>query len=108
MVTFKSQAAANVLMFDDIARQMLLIIGKSPDKQGTITVEQLPTAINQLKQAAADNQVPPGDESDDADKLQRTPPGGERRFVSLAQRAAPLIDLFERSLKAKKPVVWGV
>jgi hypothetical protein len=109
MVTFKSQAAGNVLMFDDVARQMLIAIGKSPDKQGTITVDQLPEAIAKLKQAAAENRVPPANEDEERDsELRRTPPGGERRFVSLAQRAAPLIELCEHSLKAEKPVVWGV
>ena len=31
-----------------------------------------------------------------------------RPFVTLAQRAVPLLELLEWSLKKKKPVVWGV
>lgn len=40
----------------------------------------------------------------------RTGGNGEntRPFVSLAQRAAPLLDLLEWALKKRKPVLWGV
>jgi hypothetical protein len=46
--------------------------------------------------------------------LPRTEPdrsGGaqsSRPFVTLTQRAVPLLELLEWSLKKKKPVVWGV
>ena len=107
MITFKSDAAGNVIMFDDVAKQLLEIMGKSPEKQGIVTVEQLPDAIARLKRAATDAKAPKKTDEDEA-KLDQAPAGGERRFVTLAQRAVPLIELLERSLKAKKPVVWGV
>ena len=34
--------------------------------------------------------------------------GGSRPYVSLTQRAVPLLELLEWSLKKRKPVVWGV
>jgi hypothetical protein len=109
MITFKSDAAADLMMFDDVAEQLLAIIGKTWDKPGIITVEQLPDAIGRLKRAIADNkaQKPPAD-IDDERKIERAPTSGERKFVSLAQRAIPLIQVMERSLERKKPVVWGV
>ena len=109
MITFKSDAAGNVIMFEDVAQQLLEIMGKRPEKQGIITVEQLPDTIARLKRTAADAKAQPKKtDEDDETKLDQAPAGGERRFVTLAHRAVPLIELLERSLKAKKPVVWGV
>lgn len=107
MIVFKSQATGDVMMFDDVGKRLLVIMGKSPDKQGVITVEQLPDAIARLKQAAMQSKAPPKP-ADDEEPKEKTPSGSQRDFVSLAQRAAPLIEMLERALKEEKPVVWGV
>ena len=106
LITFKSKAAGDVLMFGDVAQQLLGVIGKPADGQGIVTVEQLPAAIARLRQAVAQSkaQARPRDEETGSE---RTPPGGERIVVSLAQRAVPLLELFEHSLKAKTPVTWS-
>ena len=36
-----------------------------------------------------------------------TADGGTRPYVNLANRALPLLDLFERSLRRDTPVTWG-
>ena len=41
LITFKSPASSDVMMFGDIARQMMGIIGKEVTDKGIITVEQL-------------------------------------------------------------------
>lgn len=48
---FKSQAAADVIMLQINAEQMLAIVGKTPSPQGIITVEQIPAAIAALEAA---------------------------------------------------------
>jgi uncharacterized protein DUF1840 len=106
LITFKSEASGDVMMFSDVAAQLLGIIGKSLEQRGVITVEQLPDAIARLKQAATANKA-------QLAKLQepeqeKSSAGGQRPFVSMAVRAVPFIELLERSLKAKKPVMWGV
>ena len=53
MITFQSQAAGDVMMFGDVAKQMLKIIGKEPADAGIVTVAQLPAAIAALKDAIA-------------------------------------------------------
>ena len=47
IVTFQSQAAGDVIMFGDVARRMMEIMGKDPSDKGILTVEQLPDAILQ-------------------------------------------------------------
>ena len=106
LIVFKSKVAGDVIMFADVAMLLLDNMGKSRDKQGIFTVEQLPNAIKRLKQATAESRTHTAE--NDETKFEKTPAGGQRPFVSLAVRAVPLIELLERSLKANVPVVWGV
>ena len=105
IVTLKSRASGEVMMFGEIAAHMLAIAGKEFADKGIITVEDLPSAISRLKIAIA---------TDTAERFD-SPSAGQpahdddaEPVVSVAQRALPLVDLFERSLKREVPVVWGV
>lgn len=104
IVTFKSRATADTLMFGDNAKQLLQVIGKPFEARGIITLEQLPAAIGALKRAAAaSREAERATPDDDADE--DTPPP-MLMPVSLAQRAAPLVEQLERSLRAGEPVIW--
>ena len=106
IVTFQSAAAGDVIMFGDVANRMMEIMGKEADAKGIVTVEQLPEAIARLQAAiAADKAQRAGVAEED---LPQTEAGGKRPFVSLAQRATPLLDLLQWAQKKGKPVVWGV
>ena len=116
---FKSQATADVIMLRDSAEEILKIVGKDPGATGIITVAQIPGAVAALKAeierpetAAAQAPKAPdasdaSDASDvpakdsDADKVQDEP-------IALRRRAAPFIDMLERSAAAGKDVIWGV
>lgn len=102
IITFKSKASGDVIMFGDVAKQMLRIMGKREDVPGIVTVEQLPEAVARLKAAVAAERAGVGGGAaalEDEDEAAR-----ER--VTLSQRAVPLIDLLERSLKEQVPVLW--
>lgn len=110
LYTFKSDAAADVLMFGDAARKLVTLLGKdADDAKGIVTVEQLPDAIARLRAAIEEDrarQTPPSEEKEAADReAGRT---GMAAPVSLAQRAWPLLDMLEQSQRAGVPVVWGV
>ena len=107
IVTFKSPAAGDVIMFGDNAKQMMKLMGKSPDDKGIVTVEQLPDAIAGLRAAidadkAARQRAASTDESDDPERR------GMGANVSVAQRAVPLLELLEWAQRKGKPVTWGV
>ncbi len=109
MIVFRSPAAADVMMFDDVARNMIAIMGKEPADRGVVTVEQLPEVIARMKQAiAADHARHAGISEEDRPQTEAAPNGSQRPYVSLAQRATPLVELLEYSLKDEKPVMWGV
>jgi uncharacterized small protein (DUF1192 family) len=109
LITFRSQASGDVMMFDDVARHMLRIIGKEPADKGIITVAQLPDAIAALKGAiAADKAERPERSASGRVSTETEPDSGQDLFVSASQRAQPLLEQLEWSLKADKPVLWDV
>lgn len=109
IVTFKSQATADVLYFADVARQLLTIVGKDATSQGILTVAELPAAIARLEAAiAADREAHRRLVEADEPGMERTAEGGERPRVSLTQRAVPFLAMLKEALANEKPVVWGV
>ncbi len=111
IVTFQSAAAGDVIMFGDVAQRLMGIMGKEASDKGIVTVEQLPEAIARLKAAIAEDKAQRAAVADEDEPQSEPDPNsqtGQRPFVSLAQRAVPLLELLEFALKKKKPVVWGV
>lgn len=105
---FKSQAAADVLMLQPRAEEILAIIGKQPGRTGIITVAQAAPAIAALRaeinrREALKKAQPPAERDDDSDSTKAEADG-----VTLRARAAPFIQLLEISSQAGKDVVWGV
>ena len=107
IVTFKSAASGDVIMFGDVAKRMMELMGKNVTNQGIVTVEQLPDALARLR-AAVDAEKASRAGSNDDEESESGSGGNAGPAVSLTQRATPLIELLEWSLKKKKPVTWGV
>jgi len=104
IITFRSPASGDVIMFGDVAKQMMTLMGKAVTDEGIVTLEQLPDAIARLRAAAEEDKA----------RRQGTAAEGEEEAkidmgspVSLFQRAIPLLELLEWSLRKKKPVTWG-
>jgi cyclopropane-fatty-acyl-phospholipid synthase len=97
---FRSKSTGDVIMMGPHADQMLHVLGREPAAQGIIDVDQLAAAIAALRAAVRDAEAM-AEESQDEEA-----PG--RNAVSLRQRLWPVIEMFERALAAKEPVVWGV
>ena len=107
---FKSDADADVIMFGDIAKKLVEILGKDPqDAKGIVTVEQLPDAIARLRAAIEEDRVCQRGQAENDDDAEQDPErSGMAAPVNLAQRAWPLLTMLERSQKEGVPVVWGV
>ena len=102
LYTFKSQAAANLIMLQPNGERVLEIIGKQPGPQGIILPEQMPAAIAALENAMAQEE-PAADAGKAADNAPQ-----KSDAVSLRQRAVPFVDMLKRCQKAGKEIVWGV
>lgn len=108
MITFKSPAAADIMMFDDVAIRMVVLMGKEVADKGVITVGQLPAAIAKLEATINSDHEQHrahllADETQESDGQ-----GNERPFVSLTRRVLPLLEMLRVSLQENEPVLWGV
>lgn len=110
---FKSHAAADVIMLQPSAEELLKIIGKTPGPTGIVTAAQAAGAVAairaeiQRREAAGHAEAAPTN-ADEARAQAEKDEVARQALVSLRQRATPFIELLERSSAAGKDVVWGV
>ena len=106
LYTFKSPAAANLIMLQPNGARMLQIIGKETGPTGIVLPDQMPAAIAALEAAIVREEA----ELQDAMAAAKAAgtPLPETRDVSLRQRARPFIDMLKRCHAAKETIVWGV
>ncbi|MDQ5911278.1 MAG: hypothetical protein QG599_3375 [Pseudomonadota bacterium] len=101
IVTFKSRAHADILMFGDIAVSLLKLMGHSGTVPGALQAGDIPEALDHLKKALAINETVVADASDPVEEEE----SGERT-INLLHRALPLIELLTASVTAKCDVMW--
>lgn len=96
LVTFTTDAYADITMFGDVALALLKMMGHSGTVPGAILAEDIPLALDRLKAAIAkETAPPPADDKDDDEPV-----------VSMAHRALPLINLLAAAAKAESNVMW--
>lgn len=100
LYTFRSKAAADVIMFTENAVELLKIAGKEAGAEGIFTPEQIPPALERLRAAIA-SAAPAAADNDGEEET------AARHKVSLRSRAWPLMEMLERAQKKNVPVVWG-
>ena len=104
---FKSKVTSDVIMLEPNGRQILQIWGKFEEgapAKGILLPEDMPAAKAALEAAIA------AEEAQRAQAAREAQANGEDNQVagiSLRQRATPLLDMLQRSLKAQKEIVWG-
>lgn len=100
LILFKSSASADILTLEKNGREMLAALGRDPEiTQGIVTVEQLPEAITRLR-AAIDTDLHQRRDNE------KTKDFEHERAIGFSQRGLPLLDLMQRSLAEKVPVIW--
>lgn len=94
LVTFTTDAYADITMFGDVAISMLKMMGHSGTVPSAILAADIPAALSRLTAAInADKKATPADSEDDD-------------TVSMANRAVPLVALLTAAAKANKGVMW--
>ena len=96
LVTFTTDAYADITMFGDVALAMLKMMGHSATVPGAILATDVPAALSKLTTAIDADKVSAPVEDEDA----------EEPVVSMANRALPLIDLLAAAANADKDVMW--
>jgi hypothetical protein len=116
LVTFKSKAAAEVIMYQDHAKPILDLLGKDVS-QGVITVPELDNAIATVeaeiaafrqRQAAEKAKREAEQASEDKDREDGENEPAAIQDVSFPTRAYPLLEMLRAAQKHKQPVAWGI
>ena len=105
---FKTRAAGDIIMLEPQGRQILTIWGRDPatlEQPGILLPADIPAALEALRAAVAQEEA---QHVHAAQAAQEPGSTAKPQGVSLRQRAAPLIDMLQRSLKADEEIVWGV
>lgn len=111
LITFKSKAAADIVMYEEHAKRLLDVLGKDV-KQGIITAAETDDAITRLeaeiaaeraRREAAKQEAAKNDEDEEEDQQK---PAEEP--IALGTRAYPLLEMLRAASKSKHDVVWGV
>ncbi|MDA3875602.1 MAG: DUF1840 domain-containing protein [Halothiobacillus sp.] len=97
MITFSTQASANITMFREDALHMLNMMGHTNTVPGSILAADVPEALNRLKIAVDAGR---GESPVAAAAM-------DDSVVSPATRAQPLIHLMSDAAREGKNVLWG-
>ena len=100
LITFKTSAYADVTMFGEVALKLIKLMGRRENVPSAIESEDIPQALKMLRVGiAADDAAAKENESEDGDDE-------TEEFVSVHNRALPLIELLEAAHKENVPVMW--
>lgn len=103
LIHFSSIATESITMFGDDALLLIKMLGASGAIPGAISEENIPAALQALRQQlqlhgkAVSSSAIQAEKGDDSD---------HEPSVTLAMRAGPLIAILERAAAAKAPVMW--
>lgn len=100
LITFKSRAHADVIMFGEVALKLIRMMGHTESVPGAIEADDIPRALRSLRQGiAAEDPVAEEKETDGAEDE-------EEEHVSLHNRALPLVDMLNAAKEDSVPVMW--
>jgi len=102
LIRFYSSETGELLMFAEVAKTLLQLIGKETTARGAFAQPEMQAAADVLRQAAS-QEAPPADIDDE--KYEERP---AERPVGFNSRAWPFIDMLERTGKAgpKANIIW--
>lgn len=113
LVTFKSKAAAEVLMYEEHAKRILDLLNKDVTR-GIITAEEAPNAVAKLEAEIAESRLHPTSEEVRRDVLAHHGEEGDDNehepieYVSFATRAYPLLEMLRAARHDRRDVMWGI
>ncbi|MDP3842828.1 MAG: DUF1840 domain-containing protein [Oxalobacteraceae bacterium] len=111
LITFKSKAAAEVVMYKEHAKPILDLLHKDVER-GVITAAETASAIAKLEAEIAASRLPPTPEQVQHDVAAQDGAAGDDdepvEIVAFASRAYPLLEMLRAAHRDGRDVVWGV
>jgi hypothetical protein len=113
LITFKSKAHQDVMMYQEHAKRILDLLGKDAER-GVITAEEAGPAVNLLENEIEESRNHQATDSveqdvkahhgDDGDDAEHQPV----ETVTFSTRAYPLLEMLRASRDQQANVLWGV
>ena len=101
LITFNTDAYESITYFDDVAKQLITLMGHSGTIPGAIMAPEVSNALHNLQKAITQE----AHNSNNDNKHSKEYDDPEPK-VSLAHRALPLINLLEAAKKKNCNVMW--
>ena len=101
-ITFKSKHAANILMLESVALQLIKMMGHSGSVPSSLAADDMTRALEHLRRGLVATSKPA---SQAIDEDQQTTEQNDR-VVSLGHRALPLIEMLESAIEHGDYVIW--
>lgn len=102
LITFRSKGYPDITMFGEAALHLIKMMGHSGVVPSAIMAEDVPVALERLKNAIqSDSSMPSLEKFNDAQDEE-----SHEQSVSLKNRALPLIELLSVAAKEKSDVMW--
>jgi hypothetical protein len=112
LITFRSKAAAEVMMYKEHAKRILDLLHKDVDR-GVITAAEAPAAVALIEKEIAESRKHQA--TDDVEKDVKAHHGEHEdndhdgaELVSFSTRAYPLLEMMRAARDSKEDVMWGV
>ena len=103
---FKSRETGDLVMLQPHGKRLLEIIGKDPGPQGIVLPQQMPAAMQALRDAVVQEEADQKRQREEAQANGEPPPEFDQ--VSLRMRTTPFIEMMQRCEQAGVEIVWGV
>lgn len=113
LITFKSKAAAEVIMYQEHANR-ILNLWKKDNQRGVLTAAEMGLAVKKLEAEIAESKAHPATEEIQHDihahhsENHDDPEHEVAEPVSFATRAYPLLEMLKAAHKGQYDVIWGV
>ncbi|MES2932638.1 MAG: DUF1840 domain-containing protein [Pseudomonadota bacterium] len=113
LITFKSKAASDVLMYKEHAKIILNLVHKDLDR-GIITAAETANAVRILESEIAESKAHPVSEEVQRDVFAHHGDAGDdnehesKQAVTFAVRAYPLLEMLRAAQKGGNDVMWGI
>jgi len=98
LIRFHSPAAADIIMFGAVAKELLSLMGFSGRIPSAVQAEDLPAVREKLINGLASAPPPPAEEDGEEDR--------ERDAVPLNTRAQPLLQMLDAAIRKDSYVMW--
>lgn len=112
LVTFRTNAYSDITMFGTAAVSLLKLMGQSGNVPGAIMADDVPKALNslreglaQLSEEQASSEEPADNHSNHDDNHNHN--RDEEIAIGLDKRAGPLVSLLEAAVEANENVLWN-